>query len=105
MESKSKRINVVILQSQYEVLMERGLNVSGLIRDLLGDHLSHTAITLQVSQDTRNLYDTIIANTGATDEDLEAPIRQALAELMQTKIEAMETLRQRLIAKTHEPTA
>ena len=36
-----KRVNIVIWEDQYQRLTELGLNVSGLVRDLLGDYLEH----------------------------------------------------------------
>ena len=63
--------------------------MSGLIRDLLGDHLSEDSITLQVGAHTREVYDTVISNTGATDEELEVHFRNALAALLEEKIADM----------------
>ena len=92
-----RRVNITILEDQYRVLSERGLNVSGLIRDLLGDHLSEHSITLQVGENTRAVYDAVVSNTGASDEELEVYFRQSLAELLERKIEEMKTLRERLV--------
>lgn len=92
-----RRVNITILEDQYRVLSERGLNVSGLIRDLLGDHLSEHSITLQVGESTRAVYDAVVSNTGASDEELEVYLRQSLAELLERKIEEMKTLRERLV--------
>ena len=92
-----RRVNITILEEQYRVLTERGLNVSGLIRDLLGDHLSEDSITLQVEADTRAVYDTVISNTGASDEELETHFRVALAALLEQKIDEMKRLRERLV--------
>ena len=97
MDNAYRRVNITILEDQYEVLTERGLNVSGLIRDLLGDHLSDNTINLQVSEETRAIYDLVIANTGATDADLEIHLRQALAALLDDKIHAMNDLRNQLL--------
>ena len=96
MDNAYRRVNITILEDQYGVLTERGLNVSGLIRDLLGDHLSDNTINLQVSEETRAIYDLVIANTGATDADLEIHLRQALAALLDDKIHAMNDLRNQL---------
>ena len=97
MDKAYRRVNITILEDQYGVLTERGLNVSGLIRDLLGDHLSDNTINLQVSEETRAIYDLVIANTGATDADLEIHLRQALAALLDDKIHAMNDLRNQLL--------
>lgn len=98
--SKSyKRVNIMILDEQYRELNNRSLNISGVIRDLLGDYLSHHTITVQVSEETRRLYDTIVANTGATDDDIEVHLRAALARVLDDRIAQMQSLRQRLISE------
>ena len=92
-----KRVNVMITEEQYREVTDRGLNLSGLMRDLLGDHFSNDVISLQVSEDTRKVYDLLVSNTGATDHDIEIHIRRALANLLAEKIEEMHTLRTRLL--------
>ena len=77
MEGGYKRVNVMIGEEQYRILSEQGLNVSGLIRDLIGDHLSENVITLQVSEETRHIYNTVISNTGSNDQ-VESHLRVAL---------------------------
>lgn len=99
MDKSYRRVNITILDDQYRVLTERGLNVSGLIRDLLGDHLSDNTINLQVSEETRAIYDLVISNTGASDSELEIHLRQALVSLLGDKIEAMNALRNQLMTK------
>jgi len=89
----------MLLESQYETLSKLNLNVSGLVRDLLGDYLSDSTITLQVSEDTRKVYDQIISNSGATDADVEVHLRHALAKVLEGKIEDMRTLHAELIAE------
>jgi len=91
-----RRINVTILESQYEALSRRGLNVSGLIRDLLGDYLSAASITIEVDAETRQLYDQVIANTGCTDEDVAAELRHVLQRLLDRKLEQLAALRREL---------
>ena len=66
------------------------------MRDLIDDYLSHHKITLSVTEDTRQMYDKIIANSGGTDQDLEVHFRKALKGLLVEKIEAMEALRKQL---------
>ncbi|MCK5690474.1 hypothetical protein KAI87_14440 [Myxococcota bacterium] len=92
MAKSYRRVNVVIGEEQYKILTERGLNLSGLVRDLLGDYLSDNTITLQVSAETRSLYDMVISNMGATDEDLEIYVRQALARVLEQRIGEMQAL-------------
>lgn len=96
---ETRRINIVILEEQYQSLTQRNLNVSGLIRDLLGDHLSRNVITLQVSEETRRIYETIVANTNNTDADIESYLRSALANVLERQIREMKTLHQRLISE------
>jgi 23S rRNA G2069 N7-methylase RlmK/C1962 C5-methylase RlmI len=96
-EKNHKRVNVMITEEQYREVSDQGLNLSGLIRDLLGDHFSNDVISLQVSEDTRKVYDLLVSNTGATDRDIEVHIRRALANLLAEKIEEMHTLRTRLL--------
>lgn len=100
MQSTYKRVNVMILEDQYQALNERGLNVSGLIRDLLGDHLSDNAITLQVSEDTRRIYDLVVSNTGSTDEDIEGHLRVALANVLEQRIGEMQQIHKQLVKES-----
>ena len=97
-DKNHKRVNVMITEEQYREVTDRGLNLSGLMRDLLGDHFSNDVISLQVSEDTRKVYDLLVSNTGAIDHDIEVHIRRALANLLAEKIEEMHTLRTRLLA-------
>lgn len=96
MDKATRRVNIVILEDQYRTLSEQGLNLSGLIRDLLGDYLSQNKITVQVSEETRRIYDAIVSNTGASDADIEVHLRGALARVLQDKIAQMEELREQL---------
>ncbi len=102
MDKAYRRVNITILEEQYRILTERGLNVSGLIRDLLGDHLSDNTIHLQVSEETRAIYDMVISNTGASDSELEVHLREALVSLLGDKIDAMKTLRSKLMVGSVE---
>lgn len=92
MELNLKRISVLIREDQAQKLAQSGLNVSGLIRDLIDDHLSDHKITLSVSEETHRLYEQVISNTGSTDEDLEKYLRTALGSLLRDKIAAMQEL-------------
>jgi hypothetical protein len=96
MERHSRRINIVIGEDQYAALSARGLNISGLIRDLVADYLSASTIALRVSDETRRLYDLLVANGGATDEDIEAHLKVALAKVLETRIGEMQALHKRL---------
>ena len=87
-----KRISLMIREDQYEELCGQGLNLSGLVRDLLDDYLSDYKITLSVSEKTRGIYDQIISNTGSTDTDVEKYLCESLKQLLADKIEAMKKL-------------
>lgn len=88
--SKSlKRVSLMIREDQHQRLSSRGLNASGLFRDLLDDYLSEYKITISVSQETKDLYDTIISNTSSSDEDLEKYLREGLKSLLKEKIDYM----------------
>jgi hypothetical protein len=95
-ERHYKRINITIGEDQYAKLSERGVNISGLIRDLVGDYLSSSTVTIQVSEDTRRLYDLVVANTGASDQDIEVHLRGALLKALDDKINAMQELKRRV---------
>jgi hypothetical protein len=94
MEPTLKRISLLLRDDQYEELTRRGLNVSGLVRDLIDDWMSENKITLSVTEETRNLYDRIVANTGSTDADIERFFKTALGTMLQDKIRAMQTLQE-----------
>ena len=91
-----RRISLMIREDQYQRLLEMGLNVSGLVRDLVDDYLSDFKITLAVSEETRQVYDKVISNTGATDEDLEKYIVKALKELLKNRIKQMQDLEKKM---------
>ncbi len=91
-----RRITLMVPPAQYKALTERGLNVSGLIRDLIDDYLSAHKVTVSVDKETRNLYDQIVANTGSTDVDVEIYFREALKHLLKDKIEAMQELQRQI---------
>ena len=97
MDKSLKRISLLIREQQYETLVEKGLNLSGLVRDLIDDYLSDSKITLSVSEETRNLYDKIISNSGSSDRDLEEYFRRALEGLLDAKIKEMQELKKEFI--------
>lgn len=99
MTQSLKRVSLLLREQQYQKLNDKGLNVSGLVRDLLDDFLSEHKITINVTENTKQLYDTIISNTGSTDEDLEKYLRTSLKELLSDKIKAMQKLEQGLSKK------
>lgn len=92
MDQHLKRISLLLRHDQYEALTERGLNVSGLIRDLIDDYLSDHKITLSVGESTRALYDRIVSNTGSTDADVERYLKEALGQMLKARIKEMQAL-------------
>lgn len=89
----------MLREDQYEKVHASGVNLSGLIRDLIDDYLSDFKITLSVTQETRELYDMIISNTGSNDEDLEVYLKDSLKLLLRDKIKNMQDLEKELSKK------
>jgi esterase/lipase len=87
-----KRVSLMLKEEQYKEISDSGLNLSGLVRDLLDDHFSEHKITLSVSEETRKLYDLIVSNTGSTDEDVEKYLKDTLKLLLADRIQAMQDL-------------
>lgn len=95
-EETFKRINILVRQSQYERVQNAGLNLSGLVRDLLDDRFSHRKVVLAVSPEVRALYDEVISNFGATDSDLERALIRSLEALLKEKQEAISNVLARI---------
>jgi hypothetical protein len=91
-----KRINVMIREDQHRAVMDAGLNMSGLLRDLLDDHFSESKITLSVSTKTKQIYDNLISNFGGRDRDLEPHFVQAMDRVLQAKMSEIDALRKKL---------
>lgn len=100
MDKSLKRISLLIRQEQYTKLNDKNINLSGLIRDLMDDYLSDHKVTISVSEETKNIYDRVIANAGGTDEELEVYLRRALSGLLAKKIQDMEELKSELDGDT-----
>lgn len=96
MEKSLKRISLLIREDQHQKISDLGLSTSGLVRDLIDDYFSEHRITLSVSEQTRQLYNKIIANSGGSDAELEQYFRNALSEFLTAKIEEMQNLQNRL---------
>ena len=92
MERALKRVSLMLGEAQYSALADRGLNVSGLVRDLIDDYLSEHKITISVGEETRNLYDKIVANTGSSDIEVEKYFKAALEHMLRDKIAEMQKL-------------
>ena len=101
-EGPYKRVNVMIREDQYLRLSESGLNLSGLIRDLLGDYLSENVVNIQVSEETRQIYDLVVSNTGSSDEEIEVHLRTALARVLEQKIDEMQKIHKQLVSEAAE---
>lgn len=99
MDRTLKRISLLIGEEQYAKLSERGLNLSGLVRDLVDDYLSEHRITVSVSDETKRLYDQIVSNTGSSDADIERYFRDALGQMLKDKIEKMKDLQSKSFGK------
>ena len=92
----TRRINITMLESQHDELVRRGVSVSGVIRELVAQYLSGTAITVHVDPATRQLYDTVISQAGATDEDVAAQLKVVLQGLLDQRVAELEQLRRQL---------
>lgn len=101
MDQPLRRISLLIREEQYERLNARGLNLSGLVRDLVDDYLSDDSITLAVTAETRALYDRIVSNAGSADVDVERYFRAALGDLLRAKIEEMRSLEREAFGEGH----
>ena len=78
MKENLKRVNITIPESYHEQVKERGLNLSGLVREALEDQLSPDKITLSVSEKTHELYMQLFQHHGATDQEFESYLTEAL---------------------------
>ncbi|MGB5695235.1 MAG: hypothetical protein WBM46_06265 [Polyangiales bacterium] len=96
MTDEFRRISLMIREDQHARLVELGVNMSGLIRSLIDDHLSESKITIAVSGDTADLYRQIVSNTGSTDADVEPYLRAALKKMLKDRIAHMEKLHRTL---------
>jgi hypothetical protein len=92
MTEEFRRISLMIREDQHLHLLELGVNMSGLIRSLIDDHLSESKITLAVSEETAHLYRQIVSNTGSTDADVEPYLRATLKKMLKDRITQMERL-------------
>lgn len=99
MDPSLKRISLLLREEQYQALTERGLNVSGLVRDMVDDYLSDHKVTIAVSEETRSLYDKIVSNTGSSDADIEKYLREALGNMLKDKILEMQDLQDKNFRK------
>ncbi len=96
MSSRYKRVNVLLTPVQYARVMEAGLSLSGLIRDLLDDRFSDTKVVLNVKSSTKKMYDNIISNFGAGDIELEKYLIGALDRFLIDKEDEIKNIRKKL---------
>ena len=96
MSKNLKRISLMVREDQHDQIAHMGLNLSGLIRDLIDDYISEHKITLAVSEETKQLYDTIISNTGSSDDEVEKYLKHTLKHLLRDKIEYMQSIQTQL---------
>jgi esterase/lipase len=95
-EENLKRINIMLREDQYQKVVDAGLNMSGLLRDLLDDHFSKSKITLSVTPKTKQIYDNLISNFGGRDRDIEPHFVQVMDKVLQEKIDKIDALRKKL---------
>jgi hypothetical protein len=96
MSKDHKSICLVIRNDQYEQLQEMNINVSGFIRDIIDDRLSDHTITLNVTPETRMLYEQIVSTSAKGDTDIEPYLRDALKSLLEERIKEMKLLQDSL---------
>ncbi|WP_127716949.1 hypothetical protein [Halobacteriovorax sp. HLS] len=77
-----KRVNVHIPISYYESINEKGLKLSGVIREALEDQLNPNTITLSVSPKTHELYMDLFSTTDCEDKDFEPYLKEALTKFV-----------------------
>ena len=93
MDRDLKRISLLIGEDQYDEINKRKLNLSWLVRELLDNYLKQNAITLDVTEETRELYEQIVGtNTDDIEKDFEPLLRDALKALLTIKIDKMQQL-------------
>ncbi|HAJ90714.1 MAG TPA: hypothetical protein DCM27_06870 [Rhodospirillaceae bacterium] len=91
-----KSICLVIRHDQYDRLQDMDINVSGFIRDIIDDRLSEHTITVNVTPETRMLYNQIVSTSPQGDSNIEPYLRDALKRLLQDRIEEMKSLQKSL---------
>ena len=96
MAQQLRRVNIMLDEEQYHKVQERGLNLSGFIRDLIGDRFSERHVVLSVSERTRTLYNQAISNFGATDQELEDCLLRSLDDLLKEKALEIERVRKHI---------
>lgn len=93
MGKSDHRVNVIIREDQYQRIVDEGLNLSGLIRDLIDDSFSSNKIVLSMKRRTKKLYDYVVSNFAVSDEDLEPYILDALDRYLADKEKEINKMR------------
>lgn len=91
-DKELKSVCLMIRKDQYDHLQELQVNVSGFVRDMIDDRLSESNIILNVTHETRALYDKIISISPRGDEDMEPYLREALKNMLDKYIKEMQQL-------------
>jgi len=91
-DKELKSVCLMIRKDQYDSLQDMKVNVSGFVRDMIDDRLSESNIILNVSPETRSLYDKIISISPRGDEDMEPYLRDALKNMLDKYIKEMQQL-------------
>lgn len=96
MKNKFKRVNIQIREDQHQRIIDGGVSIAGLVRDLLDDHFSENTIVLNVSRKSKEFYDKIIANFGGMDEEIEKYFVKSLDLYLREKLSEGEALRKKI---------
>ena len=103
-----RRLNITIREDQYQRLVDGGLNISGLFRDLIDDRFSSTRVVLTLSEEARRIYDILVSNFGISDLDLEPYFLEALEDVLEkraTEITSFQTILREKNRRKIKPTA
>lgn len=90
-KAKMKRVNVIIPESYHQEIQERGLKLSGVVREALEDQLNPDTITLSVTKEIHDLYMQLFSMSECNDADFAPFLRKALTEYVEEIINNRET--------------
>ena len=93
---KFRRVTLTIREDQHELIQEKGLSLSAIVRDLIDDRFSSNKIVLNLTDEGKALYDVVIGGFGSHDVDLEPFFLKALDEYIVTRINLLTKLRKKL---------
>lgn len=91
-----RRVTLTIREDQHELVQKQGLSLSALVRDLIDDRFSSNKIVFNLSDEGKELYETVVAGFGSHDADLEPFFLAALDSFIETRIEALKKVRSRI---------